>query len=329
MSVAELPERLLQRAAHAVLADPSKSWTCTNGDVIQIVAAGLVNPHEGPDFLDTAILREGTVLIGDAEFHRRSSDWHQHAHSADNRYSTLLLHVVAINDDEPDVARWTLVIPPEDLRGALRNLKNNTTNSEVAVNELQHFALLRLLRLTAEAQTTIDRLGLDATLRALAASWLDRLARKRHHPVNDAVIDSIRAGITHSNFCSLVHAFPAIPGIDVLSALEQSEHSRVGIEGHSLRRELFLNAVLPTLCATARLDQRVVLLQWYWGAKSIHPYAVIRRRFPEQRQDYVWQQQGLLEYSRYHGRRISSCGEAIRAYGIARTVEFLDAEYAR
>lgn len=329
MSVTDLPERLLQRAAHALLADPSKTWTCTNGDVIQIVAAGLLNPHEGPDFLDTALLYEGTVLIGDAEFHRRSSDWHQHAHSADNRYSTLLLHIVLINDDEPEAARWTLVIPPEELRSALRNLKNNTLNSDVAVNELQHFALLRLLRLTAEAQTTIDRLGLDASLRALAISWLDRLSRKRHRPVDDAVVDSIRSGMTNSNFCSLIHAFPAIPGEEVLSAIEQTEHSRVGLEGHSLRRELFLNAVLPTLCATARQDQRVVLLQWFWGAKSIHPYALISRRFPQQRQDYVWQQQGLLEYMRYHGRRISSCGEAIRAYGIARTVEFLDAEYAR
>lgn len=51
----------------------------------------------------------------------------------------------------------------------------------------------------------------------------------------------------------------------------------------------------------------------------------MNRRFAGQPQDYVWEQQGMLEYLRHHGRRVSTCGEAIRAYGVSGALEFLRA----
>ena len=325
MSIIDLPERLLQRAAHAVLADPSRSFTTTKSEEIQIIAAGLLNPHEGPDFLDVAVLYDGVVHIGDAEFHKRTSDWHAHSHSTDPRYASLLLHVVMEDDAENVEARWTIVVSPRDLRAALRTARLRLTASDIAVDELQHFALLRLLRLTSEAQASIRRLGIEATLKGMAVAWLDRLERKRHRPFDDNITKSVREKITSSSFCALIQAFPTVASADVLTALEYAERSRVGLEGQGLRRELLLNAVLPTLCAVADHAQRTHLLQWFWAAKSLHPYGMLLRRFPNQRQDYIWQQQGMLEYLRHHGRRTSSCGEAIRAYGLAKTVEFLDA----
>jgi len=326
--ITDLPERLLQRAAHAALSTPTRTFEATNGDRLQVIAAGLINPHEGPDFLDVAVLHDGIVHIGDAEFHKRASDWKAHAHSEDPRYASLLLHIVH-EDDYKDVdARWTVVLSAKELRDAFRAARKERMANDIAVEELQHFALLRLLRLTAEAQLSIRRLGLEQTLKAMASSWLDRLERKRHRPFETAVADSLRNNISTSSFSALLHAFPVLGTSEVLAALENAERMKVGIEGQGLRRELLLNAVLPTLCAVADQQQRTTLLQWFWGAKSVHPYGMLTRRFPNQRQDYIWQQQGMLEYLRHHGRRASSCGEAIRAYGFAQTVEFLDANVA-
>ncbi len=62
-------------------------------------------------------------LVGDVEFHVRSSDWRAHRHDTDPRYNAVMLHVVLICDDRhptlrqdntpvPTCSLYDLVIPP-------------------------------------------------------------------------------------------------------------------------------------------------------------------------------------------------------------------------
>ncbi len=324
MALLDVPERLLQRHVHALLTDPTRTWRCTNGEMIQIVAAGLTNVHAGPDFQDMAVLCNGVVYIGDGEFHRRASEWSEHNHTSNERYQNLLLHVVIENNTNICIgARWTLEIPAHELAEALRNRTWDSKPTTTDIEEVQHFALLRLLRQTADAQSTMRRLGVKESLRVLLSAWLSRLSAKRLRPMDDAIYHSLRSGIVDSAYGHLVQNFPNIPACEVYSMVLSAERVPIGREGPLLRREVFVNVILPMLCTLALPDQRIVLLQWYWSAPAVHEYGLLRRRFHNQSQKYVWQQQGLLEFMRTHGRRLSTCGEAIRAYGVSGTLEFI------
>ena len=329
MPLSDVPERILQRAAHLLLGDPARSWKCTNGDQVQVVAAGLINVHSGPDLLDTAVLFDGTVFIGDVEFHFKASDWVSHKHGADPRYASLLMHIV-VEDDLCDetLARWTLVMPRDEMKGALKSLSRRKSRKEVAVEELQHFALLRLLRSTADADANVRRLGVKEAIATMTASYLGRLQRKRMRPRKNLVLGSIRDSIAGSAQGLLVQNLDRVKPRDLFGHLNRCDKTSIAGEGLFLRREVLINAVLPLLCVRASHQQRVVLLQWYWSVRAVHAYGILRRRFPDQVQNHVWQQQGMLEYMRQHGGRSSTCAEAIREYGLSRTVEFLDASHA-
>ena len=331
-----LNERAYQRRVHTMLSDPSQSWTCTNGDVIQIVAAGLVNVHDGPDFRDMCVLHKGVIHVGNGEFHMHASDWTTHDHAIDPRYASLLLHIVFTNDAPAiDDARWTLCVPFPPLHMgrapfhvSAHNVshgdqQSSDTTSESPLPELQHHALLRLLRNTAEAQQHMRRIGVRGATNAMTTAWLDRLSRKRHRPLRLEVLVGLRESVATSPLGLLAEDFSMCHADDVIGAINVAEHRPIAREGAALRRELFINAVLPVCCALARDDQRIHLLHWYWSARSVHPYGRLRRRFPDLSQYYVWQQQGMLEYLRHHGTRTTVCADIIYTYGLERTLRFL------
>lgn len=317
-----LNERAYQRRVHALLSDPAQSWTCANGDVIQIVASGLINVYDGPDFRDMCVLHKGIIHVGNGEFHMRASDWSAHEHAIDARYASLLLHIVFTNDAPPiDDARWTLCIPLPT--AAPKPTTGETAPSESPLPELQHHALLRLLRNTAEAQQHMRRIGVRGATIAMTTAWLDRLSRKRHRPMRAEVLVGLRDAVATSPLGLLAEDFSMCHADDVLGAISAAENRSIAREGAALRRELFLNAVLPVCCALARDDQRIHLLHWYWSARAVHPYGYLRRRFPDLAQHYVWQQQAMIEYLRHHGTRTTVCADIIQTYGLERTLRFL------
>lgn len=320
----DIAERTLQRAIHAVLAEPEQRWTCANGSRIQVVAAGIINVHDGPDLRDVAVLHDGVIHVGHAEIHLRTSDWLRHGHGNDPRYGTLLLHIVQENDVQLDVARWTLVMPPDMVRRGLALVASRRTmNAELPVDELQQQALLRLLRSTAAASVLIRRLGPTAAVRAMATAWIERMLRRRHRPIDAGRLGILRSKLDASPLGLLVRQLPIIQAADICPSIDRAERTRIAYEGPSVRREVFVNAVLPVLCALATDEQRVALFGWYWSARAVHPYGHLYRRFATIPQDHVWQQQGMLEYLRTYGERTSVCADITRMYGIDHTVQFL------
>ena len=314
---------MLQRAVQAVLSDPQRRWTCTDGTPIQVVASGIINVHGGPDLHDMAILHDGVIYVGNAEVHRRASEWGTHGHADDGRYASLLLHVVLEDDAPVDAARWTLVLDDSTVQRGLHLAAEAGRAEDLPVDELQHQALLRLLRMTAAASVLVRRLGAAAALRAMATAWIERMLRRRHRPVDAGRLGVMRSRLDASPMGLLVRQLAILGQTELVSAIDRAERVRIAYEGRSVRRELFVNAVLPVLCAIASDEQRIALFGWFWSADSVHPYGHLRRRFPRLPQDRVWQQQGMLEFLRSHGQRSSVCADITRSYGLDHTMQFL------
>jgi hypothetical protein len=72
----------------------------TTGDTIKIISPGVHNFNAGPDFLNAQIKVGGEMWIGHAEIHIKSSDWHRHGHTDDERYHNVILHVVFDHDED-------------------------------------------------------------------------------------------------------------------------------------------------------------------------------------------------------------------------------------
>ncbi len=295
MSLLDVPERVLQHAVQRVMSESGRIRTCTNGDSIQILAPGVLNPHEGPDFDHTAILRNGTVVVGSTEFHARSSSWHHHGHATDVRYDDVILHVVLVDDVGRSDGVPVLVLPHDEVGKALRRGDPPDDATAVSVDEIQRGALMRLERTTAHARTVIRRIGPADAVRALTSSWFDRLRHKRHHPMHEDLVFDVRRSIAASPLGLLALRIQTVDPQEILDALIHAERERIGCEGASVRRELVVNVILPVAMAMAPLPARVPLLQWYWSTKAVGPYGPLVRRFPTIDQTYVWQQQGLLE----------------------------------
>ena len=72
----------------------------TSGVPLQIIAPGYHNFDAGPDFKQ-AVIRIGDLKwAGDVEIHVRSSDWFRHDHQHDEKYKSVVLHVVFEHDVE-------------------------------------------------------------------------------------------------------------------------------------------------------------------------------------------------------------------------------------
>lgn len=68
--------------------------TTVDGRKLKVIAPGILNRGDGPDFRDGIIVLDGQTFRGDIEFHRTVDDWNIHCHNTDPKYNTVILHVV-------------------------------------------------------------------------------------------------------------------------------------------------------------------------------------------------------------------------------------------
>lgn len=93
-------------------------------------------------------------------------------------------------------------------------------------------------------------------------------------------------------------------------------------EGAHLRRELIINAIMPIALALADDDARISLFVWYWSTQSLNKYGLLTRKYPEIPQNFLWQQQGLLEYIKQYGTKKNIASEVLKEYGFAEVLSF-------
>ena len=322
----KINEKDLHYALKIYLSDPSKIYNLTDGRNFQILSMGRINVYEGPDFLDIALLIGGKVVIGNAEFHFNSSDWNNHQHQKDERYNSVILHIVCNDDTKIEANFGTLVIDKNilfELREKYKQ-KNEAIVDVLSTEELQNYALIRLLRFTSNAQKIVNTNNLQDSIKILTQMFFSRYLEKRNRHFYDIQkVDKIIKSIASSGMMNFVNKILTNEEFSIADEMVKLMKRRIADEGTAMRREIILNVVLPLALTQADEAKRINLFVWYWSTRSAHQYGILKRRFPNIPQNFIWQQQGMLEYLREIEHRNLNISEAINSYGIGGVLSFL------
>jgi hypothetical protein len=316
-------ERLLQKEIHKYISEPSRIFKTINGKRLQIISPGTLNVFEGPDFDDIAVLLDGYLIIGAAEFHKKSSDWNSHRHSEDIKYKNVILHIVLDNDILINENFETLVLSYEDILEVSNLPKIASDNNIFNTEELQNLALHRLLRKTSEAKKLLIQNGLKNTLSELTGNFIARYENKRNrHKYNSERLSKLVENISSSFAYNFLYQLENNLHVNVNDSMITLLKKQLSDEGSHLRRELIINSFLPIALALADDEARINLFVWYWSTTSLNNYGLLTRKFPEIPQNFLWQQQGMLEYIKQFGSQKNVASEMLKEYGFAEILSF-------
>lgn len=319
-------ENQLQKAVHEILSDPSIVWHTASDKRLQVLSPGRLNVHQGPDFLDVALLLEGNIIVGDAEFHRKSSEWRQHNHHQDENYRRVILHIITEDNAElEDTSFETLILPKKQISYVLEGHKQNKKEPVEleSIEELQHWSLLRLLRKTAEAQKDLNENTFEEALRKVVRRYLISYYKKSRRPVYKGdQLKQILEELPNSSIHTFLKDLKKEETMTVPDKMAKLLKTKIAGEGASLRREIILNCILPLSLCLAGESARIGLFLWYWSTPALNSYGILKRKFKDMPQNFLWQQQGMLEYLKEYGRKPNIVAEAIKDYGFAQILSF-------
>lgn len=124
---------------------------------LTLVHAGFPHQDAGPDFKQAIIKIDGFTWVGDVEIHVRTSDWLKHKHQFDEKYQSIILHVVYEHD--------------RDIESHCPTLELKNYISEHLIEEYQKLSLSSELLPCKSALNDLTSLQLT--------SWLSRVATER------------------------------------------------------------------------------------------------------------------------------------------------------
>lgn len=321
----KVSEIRIQKAVQQFLSDPSKVYKVESGQKMQVLSPGRINPHEGPDFLDIAILLNGKIIVGDAEFHFCSKQWKEHNHSSDPAYKSVILHIVFADDLHLGLPFETIIVPEKEIMRIYHEQIDSLHHKPdiFSLEELQNFSLIRLLRHTTEAQRLINRYGLEEAVIEMTANFVKRYLAKRRRPsYNSEKLENFPMKVVSSEAFSFIKAISERDRFSIPDKLINLIREKIENEGAGLRREIILNVILPAALTQSDEDSRINLFVWYWSAQSFNKYGVLTRKFPDLPQNFLWQQQGMLEYMRDIESNSSTISDAIQLYGVGNLLSF-------
>jgi hypothetical protein len=313
-------ESELHAAVHRWMSDPSRVHRTVSGRRLQILSPGMLNPHEGPDFLGAAIMLDASVLTGSIEFDKRRSYWRQHGHGSRVEYRRVVLHAVIECDAEGDDLPETVVVPADELAAIVEQHRADLPH-HVPLEEVQSYALARLLRMSTEHVAYFHMRSVKEGFALSVRAFLRRFAEKQRRPAYAAAqLDRIAARAAESEHARFLESLVLRSVADVAKQLAELSTRSIADEGTHLRGEIMTNCVLPSACVLASDADRIGVFTWYWSAPATCRYGVLGRRYPDMPQQYVWQQQGLLELMRRPTE--TTIGEIFRSYGTLVALDF-------
>jgi len=147
----------------------------TKGDSLRVVSPGLFHQDAGPDFKQAIIKINEITWVGNVEIHIRSSDWYRHGHEQDEKYKSVILHVVYI-DDKP----------------VLRS-----ESEQYPTLELRHYVPAELLScyqsLSLSKQILPCALSLPKIPKINLVSWLSRIGVERLQRRQKSIFEMLRS----------------------------------------------------------------------------------------------------------------------------------------
>jgi hypothetical protein len=134
----------------------------TANEAIQVLAIGRQNHDAGPDFSQSRLLIGGIEWAGNVEMHIKASDWHQHQHTHNRAYDSVILHVVW-HEDAP-IARPdgsvlpTLALKPLTDSTLLSKFQNLIESPQTILCQSQFEDVPDIHKLTMLDRTVMQRL---------------------------------------------------------------------------------------------------------------------------------------------------------------------------
>lgn len=316
-------ERDLLQKTHYYLSEPSRVLATISGKRLQVLSPGKVNLNDGPDLKNIALLLNGYVVVGDAEFHINESDWQLHKHDENSDYDDVILHIVLKRDARLSNQFETLHLDESLIKSIVADESENQIDIEGDIEELQNYALIRLLRMTAASKKLLKNTGLHDGFRKCIENFLKRYsARSRRPSYSTEKLGNIVQEISASNMLGFLESLESKQNISIPDVMQNLIRNRIGTEGAHLRRELVLNCLLPVALSIADDNSRISLFSWFWSTTALHSYGILKKRFPNLPQNFLWQQQGMLEYIKENGRKPDYISEARNTYGFAEILSF-------
>lgn len=318
----EFAELLLQKKIYKYLSNPAEVLSTFENNRIQVLSIGTINKHKGPDFKDIAILLNGQIIVGNAEFHRKSSDWYKHNHQNNSDFSDIILHIVfEIDNTKPNIE--TLVLDEVLINKIIIDSNSESEDDNRYIDELQNFALLRLLRKSSDTQVLLDNNSLTYSLKESVRAYCERYLSRQRRPIyNSARLLKL---IDNLEFSSVFHFLSSLNFGDIDNINEKLlfiMKTPIFDEGAHFRREIILNCILPLAICLAPEKVRIDLLYWFWSTPALTNYGKLSGKFPSLPQKYLWQQQGMLEYMRLHGNKKNADIESVNNFKFAEILNF-------
>lgn len=305
-NIQKINEKLLLPLIHNILSESGLIWNSVSGKRIQILSAGKINIHEGPDFFDMAMLIDGKFMIGDGEFHKKLQYWSSHKHAQDERYSNVKLHIAPKQQQSLiDFSCFETLLIDEEKICLNKNYSENSREGDFnSLIDLQEYALNRINRKSDEIQKLLSELGIKETLRFVVNSFLKGFQFRRRRPIYDSLsLENILQNIMLSNYVNLINdIYENIFLNNYQIIINSLINEKITGGGKQLMQEIFVNCILPFALCVAKSKIKTNLMIIFWSLPALNQYGILKRHFVYLPQDYVWQQQGMLEYIKEYGR---------------------------
>lgn len=162
MSLFTLPSEQLLHFIWQGLRFDHRELRTTAGQPVSILKTGILNPNQGPDFLQAHLRIDGIDFYGHVELHVDGQDWYRHRHQTDPHYNPVILHVV-FSSTGKDILLENGHVIPELVIG-----------DRIPPELLARYDRLRLSQEKIACESQFSRIPVDKI-----RHWLDRLAVER------------------------------------------------------------------------------------------------------------------------------------------------------
>ena len=135
------------------------------GARIEVLDPGELNLHAGPDFFAARIRIDELLWVGCVEIHHAASEWFAHGHHADPAYSSVILHVVEVDNRQvaglngQELPTCLILVPrtqPEEQAALVQQLYSSSSASALLSLSAEERSSLLLCLYRARMQAKVQ-----------------------------------------------------------------------------------------------------------------------------------------------------------------------------